>query len=106
MKNDIDVLQLSLLLQRATTELLKRHRRKVAANTVLPSATPEQRDVALRGYSDDELLARAKRAGPATVERTETRAAAAFAEAETAGVSVWTLVEERSGNYDSWYTFK
>lgn len=106
MKNDIDVLQLSMLIQRATTELLRRHRRKVAANTVLPSATPEQRDVALRGYNDEELFARAKRAAPATVERTETRAAAAFAEAETAGVSVWTLVEERSGNYDSWYTFK
>lgn len=106
MKNDVDMLQVSLHMQRATTELLTRHRRRVAANTVLPSATPEQRDVALRGYSDEELLARAKRAGPATVERMETRAAAAFAEAETAGVTIWTLVEERSGNYDSWYTFK
>lgn len=106
MKNDIDVLQLSLLIQRATTELLKRHRRKVAANTVLPSATPDQREVALAGYSDEELLVRAKRASSSTVERMVKRAAAAFAEAETAGVSVWTLVEERSGNYDSWYTFK
>lgn len=106
MKNDIDVLQLSLAIQRATTELLKRHRRKVAANTVLPSATPEQRDVALRGYSDEELLARAKRAAPATVKRMQTRAAAAFADAEAADASVWTFVERRSGNYDSWYTFK
>lgn len=106
MKNDIDVYELSLLVQRATTELLKLHRRSVAANTVLPSATPEQREVALRDISDEELSGRAKRASPTTVERMETRAATAFADAEAAGVSIWTLVEERSGNYDSWYTFK
>lgn len=106
MKDDINVLQLSELIQRATTELLKRHKRQVAENTVLPSSTPEQRDLALRGYSDEELVARAKRAAPATVERMVTRAAAVFAEAETAGVGVWAFVERRSGNYNSWYTFK
>jgi integrase len=106
MKNDIDVLALSLLVQRTTTELLKRHRRQVAANTVMPSATLEQRQVALGGHSDEELIGRAKRAGAGTLQRTETRAAGAFEEAEDAGVSVWALVEERSGNYDSWYTFK
>jgi integrase len=106
MKADIDLLRLAPLIQSETTKLLKRHRRQVAANTVLPSSTPAQRDIALRGYSDEELLARAKRASPATIERMETRAVAVFAEAETSGVSVWTLVEERSGNYNSWYTFK
>lgn len=106
MKNDLDLMLLSQLTQRETTELLKRHRRNVAANTVLPSASPEQRDVALRERSDEELLARAKRASQATVGRYESRAAAAFAEAMAAGLSVWTLVEERSGNIDSWYTFK
>jgi integrase len=106
MKNDIDVFELSLLAQRATTALLKKHRRSVAANTVLPSATPEQRELALRKFSDEELIARAKRAAPATVQRMETRASAVFAEADVAGISVWTLVEQKSGNYDSWYTFK
>lgn len=100
------VLQLSIRSQNATTELLRQHRRKVAANTVLPSATPEQRDLVLRNFSDEELLARAKRASLGTVERTETRAASVVAQAETAGVNVWTLVEKRSGNYNSWYTFK
>jgi hypothetical protein len=100
------VFQLSIRSQNATTELLRQHRRKIAANTVLPSATPEQRDLVLRDCSDEELLARAKRASPGTVERTETRASSVVAQAETAGVNVWTLVEERSGNYNSWYTFK
>lgn len=100
------VLQLSVRSQKASTEVLRRHRRNVAANTVLPSATPEQRDLVLRDFRDEELLARAKRASPGTVERTETRAASVVAQAETAGVNVWTLVEERSGNYNSWYTFK
>lgn len=106
MKQVVDVFELSLLAQREAAELLTRHRRRVAENTLLPSSTPEQRDVALRGYSDTELLARAKRASPATIRRMETRAAAAFSTAEEKGVSVWTLVEERSGNYNSWYTFK
>src|SRR6185503_1807408 len=106
MNNDIEIFQLSLLVQRATTVLLNRHRRSVAANTLLPSATRKQRDVALRDVSDEQLIARAKRAAPATVQRMETRATAVFADAEAVGVSVWTLVEARSGNYDSWYTFK
>lgn len=106
MKDEIGLFQRSVLIQRATTELLQRHRRRVAANTLLPSATPEQRDVSLRAYTDEELLARAKRASPATVERMQKRAAATFADAATAGVSVWDLVDERSGSYDSWYTFK
>lgn len=106
MKRDIDIFQLSLLTQRATTALLKRHRRNVAANTVLPSATPEQRDVALRDLSDEQLIARAKRAAPSTVRRMQKRASAAFAEADATGASVWTLVDDRSGSYDSWYTFK
>lgn len=106
MKNNSNIFELSEVIQRSTTELLKRHRRQVSENTVLPSSTRDQRDVALRGYSDEELAARAKRAAATTVERTETRAAAVFAEAETAGVSVWAFVEQRSGNYNSWYTFK
>jgi hypothetical protein len=106
MKKDIDIFQLSMLAQRATTALLKRHRRDVAAKTLLPSATPEQRDVALSNLSDEELIARAKRAAPATVKRMCTRAAKAFAVAEATNVSVWALVERRSGSYDSWYTFK
>ena len=106
MNSDIDVLQVSLIVQRQTAELLKRHRRRVAENTVLPSSTLEQREVALRRYTDEELFARAKRARPTTVDRMETRAAAVYSEAKTAGVSVWSLVEDRSGNYNSWYTFK
>jgi integrase len=106
MKDDLDLLQRVLLTQRATTALLRRHRRNVAANTLLPSATPEQRELALRDRTDEELIARAKRAAPATLRRMATRAAAVFAEAQAAGASVWELVDRRSGNYDSWYTFK
>lgn len=102
----MDVRQLARLTQEATSDLLRAHRRRVAENTVLPSATPDQRDVALHRYSDEELFALAKRAGPATVARMETRAASVFAEAQTVDVSVWALVEKRSGNYNSWYTFK
>lgn len=102
----MDVVQLALLKQKGTGDLLKMHRRRVAENTVLPSATHDQRLVSLHRYSDEELLARAKRAGPGTVARMETRAAAVFAVAQNIGVNVWDLVEERSGNYNSWYTFK
>lgn len=102
----MDVVQHALLIQEATSELLRMHRRRVAERTVLPSASPDQRLVALNRYSDEELLPRAKRASPSTVARMETRAAAVFAEAQTVNVSVWDLVEERSGNYNSWYTFK
>jgi integrase len=103
---DKNLLQRVALVQNNTTELLKGHRRKVAEKTVLPSSTAEQREIALRGYSDEELFARAKRASPATIERMRIRAVAVLAEAQAAFVSVWKLVEERSGNYNSWYTFK
>ncbi len=102
----VNLVELSERFQKSTAEVLRRHRRRVAENTILPSATPEQRYVALRGYRDDELFERAKRASASTVARTATRAASAFAEAERLGVDVWLLVEGRSGGYDSWYTFK
>jgi hypothetical protein len=83
-----------------------RHAVQGLGSVARPSASPDQRLVALNRYSDEELLPRAKRASPSTVARMETRAAAVFAEAQTVNVSVWDLVEERSGNYNSWYTFK
>lgn len=106
MNGALDLVELSGRIQQSTATLLRRHRRRVAESTILPSATPAQRDVALRGYSDDEVLVRAKRATYSTVLRTSKRAAAVFAKAEILGVDVWSLVERRSGGYDSWYTFK
>lgn len=87
-------------------ELLKQHRRRVAANTVMPSATATQREVVLHKFSDEELIARAKRASTSTLKRMKTRASAAVVDAQVSGCNLWDLVDMRSGNYNSWYTFK
>lgn len=106
MNGVLDLLELSARIRRSADTLLRKHRRRVAESTLMPSATPEQRDVALRRYSDDEVFVRAKRAARSTVVRTSKRAASVFAKAETLGIDVWSIVELRSGSYDSWYTFK
>lgn len=91
---------------RSAEELLRKHRRRVAACTVMPSATAIQREVVLHRFSDEELMARAKRASASTLERMKTRAAAALVDARVLGRNLWDLVDMRSGNYNSWYTFK
>jgi len=102
----VELDRLSHEMQRWTTDLLMRHRRMVAENKAMPKASRQQRVIALRDRSSEDLRSLAKLPAAETVERYMTRAASALRESWEKRSSVWTLVEERSGNIDSWYTFK
>ena len=101
-----EIVEACLTLQRWTTDVLSAHMRMVAENKLLPKATREQRSVALRDMSSASLIGATKSAADGTVRLYKRRAAAAFNAAWSKRVSVWELVEQRSGNVDSWYTFK
>jgi integrase len=103
-----------LQLQRDTTQLLHDQRVKVALNKLCPrhrsddeARTAEKRRELRAGFnSDKELIAAAGRPAPVTAARYRVRAKGVFADAQQMQCSVWKLVEERSRNVDSWYTFK
>ena len=101
-------------LQRETTHLLREHRIKIALNKLCPRHKSEdavrtaekRRELRAKLKTDDELIAAAGSPAPTTAVRYFKRAQAAFSEACKVGVDIWMLVEERSSNADSWYTFK
>jgi integrase len=105
-ESELSLLQGVMQMQRETGALLRAHRRKVALNKLLPKGTPEQREVALGGLSDDQLLAMVTKVHVATAATYRSRARSVYEDAQKLGVNVWRLVDERAGNVDSWYTFK
>ncbi|MBX3619363.1 MAG: hypothetical protein KF891_05150 [Rhizobacter sp.] len=101
-------------LQRDTTRLLREHRLRIAMNKLCPrnrsddaeQTAQKRRAVLARFQTEEGVIAATDGPAPETALRWRKRAKKVFKQARDAHRDVWGLVEERSGNIDSWYAFK